>query len=197
MEPLITSAFDYGLNAYNFIEHHTLVHWAVGLFGGGFITRLTSNFLELRAESLVVMLFGGFPIGKKPAKGLWYSRYDYRSEDEEEPQTSEHIFVFRQFGKRITARSLLKTGENSEVTLSLIEDMESVFTGRWAEKTSKGYVYYGAIQLHMNTVGSEMDGSWVGFDRKAHINRGRWVFVLVSKTDSKKDRLAALKSKLY
>jgi hypothetical protein len=67
-----------------------------------------------------------------------------------------------------------------------------VVTGNWWEQTQEagyyaGAVYYGAIQMLLDTTGRRMAGQWVGFGRDMAVNTGPWSLTLI---DSQVDAAA-------
>jgi hypothetical protein len=60
-------------------------------------------------------------------------------------------------------------------------------TGTW-ENIVEGMQYHGAFQLFLHPDGQKMEGVWVGFDSRNHIQHGWWHWEVLSRQIGKKAR---------
>lgn len=113
--------------------------------------------------------------------GIWLSEYEYPSQDPEPGiYASQKYVMFRQSGSVIAAESFANA-KGSELKLSLGVHMHNIIVGTWMERTSKGTLYHGSLNLIIEPAGMLLRGKWLGFDRRYNINTGPWRFVLQSR----------------
>lgn len=116
-----------------------------------------------------------------PLTAIWLSTYDYESTSRNATFTSKHYVMLLQRGARLTAKSLPASASKISLDMSV---NGQVITGNWWEQTQEsgyysGAVYYGAIQMLLDTTGRRMSGQWVGFGRNMVTKTGPWTLTLV------------------
>jgi hypothetical protein len=121
-------------------------------------------------------------------EGIWLSEYEYPSQDPQ-PATypARHYVAFNQVGGDVTGTSIPHS-EGSELKLNLQIHEDNIIIGTWMEKTSKGLLYHGSINLIIEPSGTRLQGKWLGFDRRRNINAGPWEFTFQERDMSAKAR---------
>lgn len=116
-----------------------------------------------------------------PLTAIWLSSYDYESTSRGATFNSKHHVMVLQRGARLTVKSLPASASKLSLDMNV---NGQVVTGNWWEQTNEagyyqGAVYYGAIQMLLDTTGRRMNGQWVGFGRNMVTKTGPWTLTLV------------------
>jgi hypothetical protein len=112
-------------------------------------------------------------------EGIWYSRYQYQSSESTGDLSGEHYMWLREEQPGWIRGTSMAHTIGSSLDLHLRIDEGWVFTGFWAERTSKRSTYFGAIQLVADAIRHRLYGAWVGFNRRYLVATGPWELQLV------------------
>lgn len=105
--------------------------------------------------------------------GRWRSSYEYRSDDDGNLHTDQHIFRVSQRGRRVTMKDPGGPDRSRMHVRGTLSD-GGVFSGEWEERTISGRHYSGVVQLLLSRTRNEMHGQWVGFTRSDTVRSGSW-----------------------
>jgi hypothetical protein len=157
-----------------------IILWLIALFLGVAITIIAKDPIHY----LMARLLGGWiPRRPRGVKGFWHTSYSY--EEDGILKEENQIVELRQFGNYAIGRNL--TGSAHWYKIQGKIHLQIYFTGLW-ENLSEGDIYHGAFQVVILPHGDRMEGKWIGFDNKQHINHGPWKWDLLSRNINSTNR---------
>ena len=130
------------------------------------------------------IMLGIIPKPKRGLTGIWEGLYAYPSKDS--LKFEHQIMEIKQVGKYVKGKNLISQAHNHKISGKIRNN--TYFTGEW-ENVSNGEIWHGSFQFILHHNGQNMRGRWVGFDSKGVIQNGQWLWRLVSKDLSKKNKL--------